>query len=90
MSSIPLCVVIYTFLISKIGNYLRDESREHIKLSNDLNILENIRVSYPSMPFKLYFKIKSHLLNIYNKRKKTGISMLINGIPDTIKIDLCP
>ena len=80
--------IIYTFLISKIGNYLRDESREHIKLSNDLNILENIRVSYPSMPFKLYFKIKSHLLNISNKRKKTGISMLINGIPDTIKIDL--
>jgi CRP-like cAMP-binding protein len=40
------------------------------------------------MPFKLYFKIKSHLLNISNKRKKTGISLLINGIPDTIKIDL--
>ena len=80
--------IIYTFLISKIGNYLRDESHEHIKLSNDLNILENIRVSYPSMPFKLYFKIKSHLLNISHKRKKTGISILINGIPDTIKIDL--
>jgi hypothetical protein len=80
--------IIYTFIISKVGNYLRDESREQIKLSHDLHILENIRVSYPSMPFKLYFKIKSHLLNISNKRKKTGISLLINGIPDTIKIDL--
>ncbi len=80
--------IIYTFVISKVGNYLRDESREQIKLSHDLHILENIRVSYPSMPFKLYFKIKSHLLNISNKRKKTGISLLINGIPDTIKIDL--
>ena len=40
------------------------------------------------MPFKLYSKIKSHLLSIFNKRKKTGISLLINGVPDAIKIDL--
>ena len=80
--------ILYTFLVTKIGNYLRDESLGQIKLSNDLNILENIRVTYPSMSFKLYFKIKSHLLNISKKRKKTGISFLINGIPDTIKSDL--
>ena len=80
--------IIYTFLVSKIGNYLRDQSHEQIKLSNDLNILETIRVSYPTMPFKLYFKIKSHLLNISKKKKKTGISTLINGIPEAIKNDL--
>ena len=80
--------IIYTFVVSKIGNYLRDQSHEQIKLSNDLNILETIRVSYPTMPFKLYFKIKSHLLNISKKKKKTGISTLINGIPDTIKNEL--
>ena len=43
---------------------------EEIKLNKDLNILENIRVTYPSMPFKLYSKIKNHLLSIFNKRKK--------------------
>ena len=80
--------IIYTFIISKVGNILGDESREQIKLSHDLNILENIRISYPDMSFKLYLKIKSHLLNISNKRKKTGISILINGIPDTIKMEL--
>ena len=80
--------IIYTFVVSKIGNYLRDQSHEQIKLSNDLNILETIRVSYPTMPFKLYFKIKSHLLNISTKKKKIGISTLINGIPDTIKNEL--
>ena len=80
--------LLYTFLVSKIGNYLRDESREQIKLSKDLNILENIRISYPSMPFKLYSKIKNHLFSIYKKRKKTGISVLLNGVPDAIKNDL--
>ena len=78
----------YTFLVSKIGNYLREESHEQNKLDKDLNILENLRITYPTMPFKLYTKIKSHLLSIFNKRKKTGVSLLINGIPDAIKNDL--
>ena len=83
-----LGTLLYTFLVSKIGNYLRDQSHEQIKLNKDLNILENIRVTYPEMPFKLYMKIKSHLLSIFNKRKKTGLSLLINGVPDAIKNDL--
>ena len=88
MILIAIGTIIYTFLVSKIGNYLRDQSHEQTKLINDLNILETIRVSCPTMPFKLYFKIKSHLLNISKKRKKTGLSLLINGIPETIKNDL--
>ena len=80
--------LLYTFLVSKIGNYLRDESHEQIKLNKDLNILENIRISCPTMSFKLYNKIKNHLLSIFKKRKKTGISILINGVPDAIKNDL--
>ena len=67
---------------------MADESHEQIKLNKDLVLLENIRISYPEMPFKLYSKIKSHLLSIFNKRKKTGISLLINGVPDAIKNDL--
>ena len=80
--------LLYTFLVSKMGNYLREQSHEEIKLSKDLNILENIRITYPSMSYKLYSKIKSHLLTIFNKRKKTGLSLLINGVPDAIKNDL--
>ena len=83
-----LGTLLYTFLVSKIGNYLRDQSHEQIKLSKDLNILESIRVSYPSMSYNLYSKIKNHLQSIFNKRKKTGISLLINGVPDAIKNDL--
>jgi hypothetical protein len=80
--------LLYTFIVSKIGNYLREQSHEQIKLNKDMAILESIRISHPKMPFKLYSKIQNHLLNISNKRKKTGISLLLNGIPDTIKNDL--
>jgi len=80
--------LLYTFIVSTIGNYLREQSHEQIKLNKDMTILENIRISHPKMPFKLYSKIQNHLLNISNKRKKTGISFLLNGIPDTIKNDL--
>ena len=40
------------------------------------------------MPFKLYYKIKVHLINISKKRKKNGLSFLINGIPETLKNNL--
>mgnify|MGYP002624151174 CR=1 FL=1 len=80
--------LLYTFIVSTIGNYLREQSHEQIKLNKDMTILENIRITHPKMPFKLYSKIQNHLLNISNKRKKTGISLLLNGIPDTIKNDL--
>ncbi len=83
-----LGTLLYTFIVSKIGNILRDESHEQIKLSKDLTILENLRISYPTMSYNLYSKIKNHLLSIFNKRKKTGISLLINGVPDAIKNDL--
>ena len=45
--------IVYSFVVSYVGNYLREQSFEQIKLSKDLNILESIRVTYPSMPFKL-------------------------------------
>jgi len=67
---------------------LRNQSHEQIQLDKDLNILESIRVSNPKMPFKLYYKIKVHLINISKKRKKNGLSFLINGIPETLKNNL--
>ena len=85
---LALGTIIYTFLVSKIGNYLRDQSHEQIKLIEDLNILESIRVAYPLMPFKLYSRIKNYLLNISKKRKKKGISLLINDIPEALKNQL--
>ena len=51
-------------------------------------LVESIRISNPKMPFKLYYKIKAHLINISKKRKKNGLSFLINGIPETLRNNL--
>ena len=40
------------------------------------------------MSFKLYLKIKNHLLISMKRTEKTGFSLLINSLPDTIKTDL--
>ena len=80
--------LLYTFIVSKIGKYLGDQSREQIKLGQDLNILESIRISYPKMPYNLYSKIQNHLISTSKKRKTNGISILINGVPEAIKKDL--
>ena len=45
--------ILYSFIVSKIGNYLREQSYEEMKLNKDLAILESIRLTYPSMPFNL-------------------------------------
>ena len=67
MILIAIGTIIYTFLVSKIGNYLRDQSHEQTKLINDLNILETIRVSCPTMPFNslLILSIKIIISKFY-------------------------
>ena len=49
--------ILYSFIVSKIGNYLREQRYEEIKLSKDLSILESIRLSHPSMSFNSLLKI---------------------------------
>jgi hypothetical protein len=53
--------------------------------NNNSAILEDIRMSYPKMPFKLYQKILQHLqTNIY-QQKKNDINLLINSLPYVLK-----
>jgi voltage-gated potassium channel Kch len=55
--------IFYSYIISTIGNFIKNDSHAKIKCENDLNLLENIRISYPNMPFKLYKNIKTYLLS---------------------------
>ena len=50
-------IVAYSWLITIIGNYVKNESKAEIKHSKDLTMLEEIRVEFPKMSFKLYNKI---------------------------------
>ena len=83
--------VVYSFIITKFGNYIEKKSDIQIELNNNENILEQIRLSYPLMPFKLYYRIHNYLLKKANKEQKNKnneICMLVNSLPDKIRNDL--
>ena len=78
-------IVAYSFIVSKMGNYFKNESHSLTKLNKDTNILEEIRIAYPTMPFELYKKIYHHLLHRFKKEKKLGLNILMNSLPFSIK-----
>ena len=72
--------VIYSFIITTFGNYIGKQNNIQIELNNKKNILEKIRITHPSMPFKLYYKIHNYLTKqAYQKQnnKNNEIRMLV-------------
>ena len=78
-------IVAYSWLITIIGNYVKNESKAEIKHSKDLTTLEEIRIDYPTMSFKLYNKIHQHLNSVSNQQKKVDLNILVNSLPYSIK-----
>jgi hypothetical protein len=78
-------IVAYSWLITMIGNYVKNESKAEIKHSKDLTLLEEIRVEFPKMPFKLYNKIHQHLKSVSNQQKKIDLNILVNSLPYSVK-----
>ena len=82
---LALGVVLYSYIISKLGDIIKRESYSTIVYNNNLAILENIRVSYPKIPYKLYKKILHHLQRNVHQHKKSNINLLINNLPHMLK-----
>ena len=83
--------VIYSFIITKFGNYIEKKNDIQIELNNKENLLEQIRLSYPLMPFKLYYKIHNYLLKKAHKQqnnKNFEIYTLVNSLPDKLRNDI--
>ena len=83
--------VIYSFIITKFGNYVGKKNNIQIELSNKEQILEQIRITNPLMTFKLYYKIHNYLLKKANKQQKNKnveINMLVNSLPDKIRNEI--
>ena len=77
--------IAYSYILSTIGTYAKNENHAQIKYAKDSNILEEIRISYPSMPFKLYNKIYKHLILRTKKECKLDLNILISSLPYTLK-----
>ena len=78
-------IVAYSWIINTVGDYVKNESRASIKYNKDLTQLEEIRIAYPNMPFKLYNNIHQHLQRLLRQQEKFDSNILINSLPYTLK-----
>ena len=81
-------VIAYSWIVSTIGNYVKNETKAAIKYNKDIELLEEIRVSYPKMPFKLYNKIQKHLEVVSHQQERFDTNLLVNNLPYTLKNQL--
>ena len=78
-------IIAYSYLITIIGDYFKNETRAKIKHEQKLTLLEEIRIEYPKMPFKLYRTIHQHLESLSHQQKKCDFNILVNSLPYAIK-----
>ena len=78
-------VVAYSWIVSTVGNYVKKETRAAIKFNKEVSLLEEIRISYPKMSFKLYNKIYKHLETVSHQQEKLDSNLLVTSLPYTLK-----
>ena len=83
-------IVSYSFIVTKFGNYIKKKNKEEIELEGKKLQLEQIRITYPLMPFKLYIKIQEYLTKKVNKKtnKQKEIKKLMDNLPDQLRNEL--
>ena len=80
--------VLYPYVVSSIGNFIRNDSNAKIKLHNDLSMLEKIRRGYPNLNFKLYHEIYQYLERKGSSLEKYDLNSFIETLPFTLKINV--
>ena len=78
-------ITIYSWIVSNIGNYVKNESYASMQFNKDETILEEIRISHPNMSFKLYKHIYQHLHARKIRQKQYDSNLLINSLPYSLK-----
>ena len=78
-------IIVYSWIVSNIGNYVKNESYASMRFNKDGTILEEIRISHPNMPFKLYKQILQHLNARKIRQQQCDSNILINSLPYSLK-----
>ena len=81
-------ITVYSWVVSNIGNYVKNESYASMQYNKDGEILEEIRITHPNMPFKLYKQILQHLNARKIRQKHCDSNLLINSLPYSLKNSL--
>ena len=74
-------LVAYSWIISTVGDYVKNKSRANLNYNRDMTKLEELRIQYPNMPYKLYNKIQQHIQRILTQSKKYEYHLLVNTLP---------
>ena len=77
--------VFYPYIVSTIGNFIKNDSNAKITQQNKLGMLENIRRAYPNTPFKLYNKIYKYIESKGTCLEKYDANLLIESLPFALK-----
>ena len=78
-------ITVYSWVVSNIGNYVKNESYASMQFNKDGTILEEIRISHPNMPFRLYKQILQHLNARKIRQQQCDSNLLINSLPYSLK-----
>ena len=78
-------IIIYSWVVSNIGNYVKNESYASMQFNKDETILEEIRISHPNLSFKLYKQIYQHLSARKIRQQACDSNLLINSLPYSLK-----
>ena len=78
---LSISLVAYSWIISAVGDYVKNKSRARDNYNRDMTKLEEIRIAYPNMPFKLYNKIQQHIQRMLTQNKKYEYNILVNSLP---------
>ena len=81
-------VIAYSYIISEFGNLFQNESQSSINYNNNMKILEEIRIDYPNLSYKLYKKIYNHIESKNMSEKKLDSNFLTNSLPFNLKNSL--
>ena len=77
-------IIAYSWLISSISNYVKENNQQNEIFNEKISILNDIKLEHPNMTKELYDKIYLHLEYI-NLRQKKDKSSLIDSLPHSIK-----
>jgi hypothetical protein len=76
-------IIAYSWLISSISNYVKENSKQSETLTKKISMLNEIKLEHPSMSNELYDKIYLHL-EYSNLKQKKDKSSLIESLPHSI------
>ena len=81
-------IIVYSWIVSNIGNYVKNESSASIRFDKDEAILEEIRILYPNISYNLYKKIFNHLGVRKIRQRQCDSNILINSLPHSLKTEI--